>query len=192
MRSRRSASKPASAGSVSGRRTVSAVVIGRDHRKRRRPPRRVRSPPVPARDEPRDELRALSRLAFAEVADAVGGIGAFHRAVAGRAFGHAGPGARPAQIGHEAVAAGVYAALRLAGAGAARLAPRGEVSATPRGALVVGVLDGLRGDALERTGSPLAAPMGSASAADRSRPSRPRSRTRSPTRRRGWSSSCTG
>src|SRR4051812_712304 len=50
MRSRRSASKPASAGSVSGRRTVSAVVIGRDHRKRRRPRRRVRSPPVPARD----------------------------------------------------------------------------------------------------------------------------------------------
>jgi hypothetical protein len=118
---------------------------------------------VPARAEPPDELRALSRLAFAEVADAVGGIGALHRAIAGRAFAHAGPGARPARAGHDAVAAGVYAAVggafRLAGAGAARLAPRGELSATPRGALIVGVLDGLRGDALERAGSPLAAPM---------------------------------
>src|SRR3954464_9847611 len=163
MRSRRSASKPASAGAVSGRRTVSAVVIGRDHRKGRRPRRRVRSAPVPAHHEPPDELRALSRLAFAELAEAVGGIGALHRAIAGRAFGHAGPGARPAQVGHDAIAAGVYAAVggafRLAGAGAARLAPGGELSATPRGALVVGVLDGLRGDALERAGSPLAAPM---------------------------------
>src|SRR3954468_3021645 len=163
MRSRRSASKPASAGSVSGCRTVSAVVIGRDHRKGRRPRRRVRSAPVPAHHEPPDELRALSRLAFAELAEAVGGIGAVHRAIAGRAFAHAGPGARPAQVGHDAIAAGVYAAvagaLRLAGAGAARLVPRGELSATPRGALVVGVLDGLRGDALERAGRPLAGPL---------------------------------
>src|SRR4051794_41850068 len=75
MRSRRSASKPSSEGSVVACRTVSAVVIARDHRKRRRPPRRVGSRPVTALERPPDELRALRRLALAELADAGGGIG---------------------------------------------------------------------------------------------------------------------
>jgi hypothetical protein len=62
-------------------------------------------------ERPADELRALGRLAFAELADAIGGNGALHGAIAGRVFGHAGPGARPAQAGHDAIAAGAYAAV---------------------------------------------------------------------------------
>jgi pimeloyl-ACP methyl ester carboxylesterase len=114
--------------------------------------------------EPRpDELRALGRLAFGELADAVGGLGGVHRAISDRVFRHVGPGARAAQVGHDAIAGGVYAglrgAVRLAGAGVARAAPPAELSATPRGSLVVGVLNGLRGDALEAEASPLQQPM---------------------------------
>src|SRR3954466_7499214 len=131
MRSRRSASKPSSEGSVVACRTVSAVVIARDHRKRRRPPRRGGSRPVTALERPPDELRALGRLALAELADAVGGIGGVHRAISDRVFRHVGPGARAARVGHDAISAGVYAGLRgglrLAGAGVARAAPVAEV-----------------------------------------------------------------
>jgi pimeloyl-ACP methyl ester carboxylesterase len=116
---------------------------------------------VPELERSPSELSALSRLAFGELADAVGGIGGVHRAIAGRVFRHTGPThpARAAQIGHDAISAGVYAglrgAMRLAGAGVARATPAAELSSTPRGSLVVGVLNGLRGDALEREGSPL-------------------------------------
>jgi pimeloyl-ACP methyl ester carboxylesterase len=114
-------------------------------------------------ERPPDELRALGRLAFAELADAVGGIGGVHRAISGRVFGHIGPGAAAARAGHDAIATGVYAglcgAMRLAGAGVARVTPPREVSTTPRGGLVVGVLNGLRGDVLEAEGSPLHQPM---------------------------------
>jgi alpha-beta hydrolase superfamily lysophospholipase len=109
------------------------------------------------------EAPALSRLAFDELAHAIGGIGGMHRAIAGRVFRYTGPGARPAQLGHDAISAGVYAglrgAVRVAGAGVARVTPPAELSTTPRGSLVLGVLAGLRGDALERDGSPLAQPM---------------------------------
>jgi hypothetical protein len=43
-----------------------------------------------------DELQALSRLAFDELAGFVGGIGAIQRGVAQRAFGAAGTSAKPA------------------------------------------------------------------------------------------------
>ena len=43
-----------------------------------------------------DEVGGLSDLAFRELAGAVGGIGAIHRAVATRAFSGAGPAGRPA------------------------------------------------------------------------------------------------
>jgi pimeloyl-ACP methyl ester carboxylesterase len=108
---------------------------------------------------PSSEAPALARLAFDELAGAVGGIGAVHRAIADRAFRHAGPGASPARIGHDAISGAVYAgvggAMRLAGAGAARLAPDADLSSTPRGSLVLGLLNGLRGDALAAEGSPL-------------------------------------
>jgi alpha-beta hydrolase superfamily lysophospholipase len=118
---------------------------------------------MPALERSPDELRALSRLGFGELADAVGGIGAVHRAISDRVFRHVGPGARAAQVGHDAISAGVYAglrgAVRLAGAGVARAAPAADLSGTPRGSLVVGVLNGLRGDALEAEASPLHQPM---------------------------------
>jgi pimeloyl-ACP methyl ester carboxylesterase len=107
-----------------------------------------------------DELRALTRLTFDELGLATGGIGQIHRAVADRAFGAAGSGA-PRAI-HDAISSAVYGGLRagagLAGRGVSALVS-GTVSDSPRGALVLGVLNGLRGDALEREGSALAAPM---------------------------------
>jgi pimeloyl-ACP methyl ester carboxylesterase len=123
--------------------------------------------PVPPAAE-NDELRALSRLAFDEVGSAPGGIGDVHRAVAERVFRHVGPAARPVEAVHQAAATASYAAVRagfgLAGravdaalqAGGAQRAP---LSATPRGAAVIGAVQGLRGDVLEREGSALHAPM---------------------------------
>jgi pimeloyl-ACP methyl ester carboxylesterase len=107
-----------------------------------------------------DELRALARLTFDEVAAATGGIGQIHAAIADRAFR---PGAP--RVLHDAIAGGVYASVRgaatLAGrAAGATVAGRGRsLSVTPRGAAVLGVLNGLRGDVLEREGSELAEPM---------------------------------
>jgi pimeloyl-ACP methyl ester carboxylesterase len=117
-----------------------------------------------------DELRSLARLGFDELGRAAGGIGDVHRAVAARAFGASGRGAVPARALHDAIATGVYAGLggatRLAGMAAdtglarRRVRDGGRLSASPRGALLVGVLNGLIGDALEREGSDLHAPMG--------------------------------
>jgi pimeloyl-ACP methyl ester carboxylesterase len=110
-----------------------------------------------------DELRALTRLTFDELGLATAGIGDIHRTIADRAFGRTGSGAP--RILHDAIAGGVYAGLRGAAgltgrvAGAA-LSGRGRsLSVTPRGAAVLAVLHGLRGDALEREGSDLAEPM---------------------------------
>jgi pimeloyl-ACP methyl ester carboxylesterase len=114
-------------------------------------------------DQRREELRALTWLAFEELQGAPGGIGQVHRAIADRAFGASGSGT-PRAI-HDAIAGGVYAGLRgaagLAGrAAGAALSGRGRsLSVTPRGAAVLAVLHGLHGDALEREGSDLAEPM---------------------------------
>ena len=110
-----------------------------------------------------DELRALTRLTFNELGLATSGIGQVHRAIADRAFGAVGSGAPRAL--HDAISGGVYAGLRgasvLAGhAAGAAVAGRGRtLSVTPRGAAVLAVLNGLRGDTLEREGSELAEPM---------------------------------
>jgi pimeloyl-ACP methyl ester carboxylesterase len=119
-----------------------------------------------------EELRALSRMAFEEVGNAPAGIGQVHRAIAGRAFGGVrrgvGRAAWPAQAVHDAVARRVYAGLR----GAAGLAGTSvdvvlrqasdvgpPLSTTRPGSLLIGVLQGLRGDALEREEPALAQPM---------------------------------
>jgi pimeloyl-ACP methyl ester carboxylesterase len=110
-----------------------------------------------------DELRALTRLTFDELGLATSGIGQVHRAIADRAFGAVGSGAPRAL--HDVISGGVYAGLRgasvLAGhAAGAAVAGRGRtLSVTPRGAVVLAVLNGLRGDTLEREGSELAEPM---------------------------------
>ncbi len=115
------------------------------------------------------ELRALSRLAAAELGGGAAGIGGVHEAIAGRVFGALGPRARPARLAHDAIARGVYASLQgaatLAGQAAdqaLRLRDPGDappLSSDPRGALALAVLNGLRGDALERDGSALHQPM---------------------------------
>jgi pimeloyl-ACP methyl ester carboxylesterase len=124
------------------------------------------------RDRRQAEVRALSRLAFDELGRGPAAIGEFHRAVAGRAFHGVsrgvGPAARPAQVMHDAIATGVYSALRgtpgLLGRGADAALRRRPIegpplSVTPAGSVALGALQGLTGDALEAQGSPLAQPL---------------------------------
>ena len=116
-----------------------------------------------------DEVGGLSDLAFRELAGAVGGIGAIHRAIATRAFSGTGPGGRPAQLVHDAISDRVYGLLRggtsLLGQGSVALLGRRlptterELSTTARGSAVLGVINGLIGDALEEEGSDLQEPM---------------------------------
>jgi hypothetical protein len=111
----------------------------------------------------RDEVRALSTLAFAQLGAATGGIGALHRAIADRTV------ASPPRRAHDAIAGGVYRAvaegLRVAGAGVDRLLAvrsRGDglqPSDSPRGAAALAVLTGLIGDDLEAQRSDLHQPM---------------------------------
>src|SRR5688500_1379623 len=117
-----------------------------------------------------DEVRSLARLAFRELSGAPGGLYGFHRAVAGRAFRATGPAGLPARVLHDAISErmyrGVGGAFRLIGAaadaglGRRRVADGRALSSSARGALVVGALTGLLGDALEREGSDLHQPMG--------------------------------
>ena len=112
-----------------------------------------------------DELRALTRLAFDELGVATGGIGQMHLAIADRAFGAAGPQASPSRVAHDAISRAVYAGLRgattVAGRAAAGVVSGSgrALSTTPRGAAVLAVINGLRGDALERERSELHQPM---------------------------------
>ena len=116
-----------------------------------------------------DEVRSLVRLGFDELRRVPGGIGGVHRAIASRAFRLTGAGAVPARVLHDAISTRVYAGLggatRLVGRAAdaglrRRPVPDGRVlSTSPRGALVLGAIGGLIGDALEREGSELVEPM---------------------------------
>ena len=116
-----------------------------------------------------DELRSLTRLAFAELSDGAAGLYGFHRAFAGRAFAAIGPLGTPVRVVHDALAErayrGVAGAFRLIGAvadaglGRRRVADGRALSSTPRGALVVAALTGLMGDRLETEGSDLHEPM---------------------------------
>jgi pimeloyl-ACP methyl ester carboxylesterase len=106
-----------------------------------------------------DELRALTRLAFQELELGTGGIGQMHRAIADRAF--AGPS--PAKTLHDGISGVVYAsvagAASLAGHAASAAVRDRPLSTHPRGAAVLAVLNGLRGDVLAREESELAIPM---------------------------------
>jgi pimeloyl-ACP methyl ester carboxylesterase len=105
-----------------------------------------------------DELRALTRLAFDELGHSAGGIGQVHRAIADRAF----PAPGLAKALHDGISGAVYAsvagAATLAGRAAALAVRDRPISTTPRGAVVLGVLNGLQGDVLERERSELAVP----------------------------------
>ena len=110
------------------------------------------------------ELAALTRLTLDELGGAVAGIGRVHRAVADRAFGASGPGARPARVIHDGVARHVYGGLRLGVSALGRVAatavgPRAPISVVPQGAALLAALDGLIGDVLENERRELAPPM---------------------------------
>ena len=120
--------------------------------------------PVPAERERPGELAALTRLGLDELGSAAAGIGRIHKAIADRAFGLSGAGATPARAIHDEIARRVYGGLRLGASVLGRAASvtvsgRPPISIAPRGAAVVGVIDGLIGDALEREQSALAEPM---------------------------------
>jgi triacylglycerol esterase/lipase EstA (alpha/beta hydrolase family) len=120
-------------------------------------------------ERPPDETRALSRLAFDELRRAAGGVEELHLAIAGRAFGAAGPGAVPARAVHDAVATRVYGMVRgltglvgvAADAGLRQLPPSDgrRLSSSRGGAVALGALGGLIGDELERQRSALQQPM---------------------------------
>ncbi|MCK0518893.1 alpha/beta fold hydrolase [Williamsia sp. DF01-3] len=116
-----------------------------------------------------DEVRALAELAFEEVGKAVTGVGTVHRAISDRVFSGVqlgvGPWAAPSRIIHNAIADGTYRSIAVACEVAAQVASRtvdgrGRVpSETKRGAIALGALTGLIGDALAEQDSPLATPM---------------------------------
>jgi pimeloyl-ACP methyl ester carboxylesterase len=115
----------------------------------------------------RDEAGELARLGCEELGGLAESVGTMERAIAARAFRHV-PAGRPIQLIHDAISRGVSgglgAAAGAAGRGAQTLVerrPRGErpLSATPRGALGIAVVNGLVGDRLEREGSALHHPM---------------------------------
>jgi hypothetical protein len=116
-----------------------------------------------------DEVRALVRLTFDEIARGVGGIGQIHGAVADRVFTRVGTGGVVARAWHDTISAGVYTGLggcsSALGRAAARALPaRGtrserSLSHTPLGGGLLGVIDGLIGDQLERQQSVLSETM---------------------------------
>lgn len=109
------------------------------------------------------ESGALARLTLEELGDAMGGIGAVHRAISDRVFRAVGPGARLVESAHHAITGGVYTGLRGAaralGGAAERAVPARAVSETPQGRRVLAIVNGLIGDTLEREQSALQAPM---------------------------------
>ena len=114
-------------------------------------------------------MRALSRLAFDELAGFIGGIGGFQRGPAERAFRAVGWGAKPTELVYTAITNRVYGGLRGAthalGTGADRVLGLRQptegrrLSSNPVGSFAIAVLDGLIGDALEEQQSDLAEPM---------------------------------
>jgi pimeloyl-ACP methyl ester carboxylesterase len=116
-----------------------------------------------------DELRALCGLTFEELRRAVSGIGGVHTAIGTRVFTHVGAKGALARLAHDAISKGVYegigdGAIALGRLADQLLAARGrpaerELSPTPLGAGVLGVIDGLIGDDLERQRSALQEPM---------------------------------
>lgn len=93
------------------------------------------------------DTQALARLAFRELGGAIAGIGRIHRAVAARA---------PRNVVHDEIARRVYGGLRAGshalGAAAGHAAGRLETAPladTRAGAMTLGILNGLVGDALD-------------------------------------------
>src|SRR6476469_2163667 len=120
----------------------------------------------------RSETLALTTLALEELGGAVGGIGKIHRAVSDRVFSGVrmgvGPSVAPIKQLHDAISGAVYATVggsaMAGGSAAGYLLARSHAepvrpSETSRGAVLLAILQGLRGDTLEAERSPLATPM---------------------------------
>jgi pimeloyl-ACP methyl ester carboxylesterase len=114
------------------------------------------------------ELGALARLAFSEMAAGVGGIGLTQRGISERVFRSIGPSAFVARWAHDSISGAVFSVLRrstraLGSAAEGVLWATGaagrEISAAPGGATLVGAINGLIGDQLEREASELHQPM---------------------------------
>lgn len=116
-----------------------------------------------------DEVRALAELAFVELAKATTGVGAVHRAIADRVYSAVRLGvggfAIPSQLMHDTIARSTYRSIAAGCTVAAGVAARtvdggGPVlSESRRGAVAMGALTGLIGDALAESRSPLATVM---------------------------------
>jgi pimeloyl-ACP methyl ester carboxylesterase len=112
-----------------------------------------------------DETRELVRLAFQEAAGAFDGLQSIHGSIAERVFRRTGVGGAPAHWMHDRITGAVYGGLKMSVVGLGRIADAGVarrprvVSNTPGGAAVVGAINGLIGDTLERRESSLHQPM---------------------------------
>ncbi len=117
---------------------------------------------------PANELRALIALAFEDLRAFPGAIRDMHLGIAERAFQGVGPAARPVQTIHDALSRSAYSAIST---GAARLGLAADtaiethtvgqavpLSTTRRGSVLIGAINGLIGDRLERSGSDLHEP----------------------------------
>jgi pimeloyl-ACP methyl ester carboxylesterase len=115
-----------------------------------------------------NEVRALSALAFEELRGFPGAIRDMHLGIAERAFRGVGPAGRPVQVLHDALSRRAYDTI---GSGAALLGRAADVgierqgigqdvvlSRTPGGSAIIGALNGLMGDRLERSQSDLHQP----------------------------------
>jgi pimeloyl-ACP methyl ester carboxylesterase len=115
-----------------------------------------------------DEVCALTRLTFEELARGVSGLGDFHGAIATRVFNNVSRGG-VARFMHDAISGAVYSGIGSCAASVGRAAshalassgsrPERSVSPTPLGGGLIGVIDGLVGDELERKRSVLQEPM---------------------------------
>jgi pimeloyl-ACP methyl ester carboxylesterase len=116
----------------------------------------------------RNELRALSALAFEDLSAFPGALRDMHLGIAQRAFRGVGAAARPVQAIHDAISTAAYGAIasgttRLGRSTDAalereRVGDGLELSGTRRGSALVAALNGLIGDRLERSHSELHQP----------------------------------
>lgn len=116
--------------------------------------------PAPAA---RGELAGVLRVPFDVAAEAIGLVEGTHHAIAARAFGATGVFGQPARAVHDGVSAAVYRALRGGAqalgrgvsAAAQRVLPEAtqDVSRTPRGANLLGAVNGVIGDRLALEGN---------------------------------------
>ena len=109
------------------------------------------------------ELAGLAQVPFEVAAETIAIIEGVHGGVAARAFGLIGPAALPTRTVHDRIARSIYGALRAAATGLGRgvsaaaaltvPASTQDLSRTPRGANLVGAVNGIVGDRLAEEGS---------------------------------------